>query len=139
MNTVHFRNIINGRIEYINPTIRHGEHIYDIAREVFNVEPNYIIRQGGEILDINIIIDDINIGENIYIINNLRNNELLHNNDEQNDNLRNDEEYVEQMNTLYEMGVATNNNSDIILDILRINNGNVESVINTMFQLQITE
>ena len=139
MNTVHFRNIINGRIEYINPIIRLGEHIVDIAREVFNVEPNYIIRQGGEILDINIIIDDINIGENIYIINNLRNNELLHNNDEQNDNLRNDEEYVEQMNTLYEMGVATNNNSDIILDILRINNGNVESVINTMFQLQITE
>ena len=61
MNTVHFRNIINGRIEYINPTIRLGEHIVDIAREVFNVEPNYIIRQGGEILDINILIDDINI------------------------------------------------------------------------------
>ena len=136
MNTVHFRNIINGRIEYINPTIRHGEHIVDIAREVFNVEPNYIIRQGGEILDINILINDINVGENIYIINNLRNNELLDNN-EHNNNLHNEEEYVEQMNTLYEMGVATNNNSSIILDILRINNGNVESVINTMFQLQI--
>ena len=123
MNTVHFRNIINGRIEYINPTIRRGEHIVDIAREVFNVPTiNYIIRQGGEILDINILIDDINIGENIYIIHN-------------HDNLRNDEEYVEQMNTLYEMGVATNNNSNIILDLLRVNNGNVESVINTMFQI----
>ena len=41
-------------------------------------------------------------------------------------------DYEEEMNILYNMGIANNNNNELVLDLLRTNNGNIELVINTL-------
>ena len=119
---IYLRNIINGNIAHVDPLIRNGERIVDIVQNIFHFQPDHIIRQGGEILDINTNINDVNAGDNIYAIHN-RDIEI-HEGDENN--------YEEEMNILYNMGIATNNNNELVLDLLRTNNGNIELVINTL-------
>jgi hypothetical protein len=127
-NNIYMRNIIEDRIVNIIPETRRNQQLIYIAQEIFNFVPDYIIRQGGEILDINTNIDDINIGDNIYVIRNvdIHRNENIHN-----------ENYEDEMNILFDMGIANNSNNENILNMLIENNGNIQLIIDIMFSVEL--
>ena len=122
-NNIYMRNIIEDRIVNIIPETRRNQQLIYIAQEIFNFVPDYIIRQGGEILDINTNIDDINIGDNIYVIRNV--------------DIHRNENYEDEMNILFDMGIANNSNNENILNMLVENNGNIQLIIDIMFSAEL--
>ena len=122
-NNIYMRNIIEDRIVNIIPETRRNQQLIYIAQEIFNFVPDYIIRQGGEILDINTNIDDINIGDNIYVIRNV--------------DIHRNENYEDEMNILFDMGIANNSNNENILNMLVENNGNIQLIIDIMFSVEL--
>ena len=119
---IYMRNISKDLIFRIDPEVRKNERIIDIARELFNLEPEYIIRQGGLILDINTNINDIENGNSIYVINK----------DVKKSSLTSVNTYVREMSILYDMCIVNDENSRIVLDMLEKYNGNVELVVNNL-------